>query len=293
MIDFTKCKQLQKAYGGANGNKLSIIYNKKIYMLKFPSKQTKNPNLSYTNSCISEYLGSHIFNMVGIKAQNTILGTFMYNNEIKNVVACEDFTDENYSFQDFASIKNKIIDSSSNGYGTDLYDVLNVIETQNVVDNKKLLEFFWDMFVIDALVGNWDRHNGNWGFLYNVKKDISKIAPVFDMGSSLFPQMDNDLAKKILKSKAEMNKRVFDSPTSALQINNKRINYYSYIVSHKNKDCDEAIKRITKKIDLATINKLIDSIEIINNDYKTFLKKILEMRKKMIIDKAYFDLMTK
>lgn len=33
----------------------------------------KNPNLSYTNSCISEYLGCRIFNMLGVKAQETLL----------------------------------------------------------------------------------------------------------------------------------------------------------------------------------------------------------------------------
>ena len=32
-------------------------------------------------------------------------------------------------------------------------------------DNHK----FWDMFIIDALIGNHDRHNGNWGFLLNKK----------------------------------------------------------------------------------------------------------------------------
>ena len=35
-----------------------------------------NDNLSYANSCISEYLGCHIFNMIGIKAQETILGSY-------------------------------------------------------------------------------------------------------------------------------------------------------------------------------------------------------------------------
>ena len=28
-----------------------------------------------------------------------------------------------------------------------------------------------DMFIVDALIGNWDRHNGNWGFLCNTTTD--------------------------------------------------------------------------------------------------------------------------
>lgn len=74
IIDFTNCLSKKKTYGGANGSKLSIVYNSKTYMLKLPIKSTRNPNISYTNSCVSEYLGCHIFQMLGINTQNTILG---------------------------------------------------------------------------------------------------------------------------------------------------------------------------------------------------------------------------
>ena len=60
MIDFTNLPTRKKAYGGANENKLSIIYNDELYMLKSPMHALRNPNLSYTNSCTSEYLGCHI-----------------------------------------------------------------------------------------------------------------------------------------------------------------------------------------------------------------------------------------
>lgn len=76
MIDFTNLVIRNKCYGGANGSKISIIYNDEIYMLKFPKRDNKNTNHVYTDSCISEYLGSHIFNMLGVKAQETILGTY-------------------------------------------------------------------------------------------------------------------------------------------------------------------------------------------------------------------------
>ena len=49
-------------------------------------------------------------------------------------------------------------------------------EAQNTLLGKyyyKGKEKFWDMFVIDSLIGNTDRHNGNWGFLLN--KQINEI----------------------------------------------------------------------------------------------------------------------
>lgn len=69
--------------------------------------------------------------MLGVDAQNTILG--IYNTGIKEkiVVACEDFTDIVVVIQDFGSLKNQFIDSIHNGYGTELDDILEAIEQQN------------------------------------------------------------------------------------------------------------------------------------------------------------------
>lgn len=287
MIDFTNLPTRKKAYGGANGNKLSVVYNGELYMLKLPMHALRNPSLSYTNSCTSEYLGCHIFNMLGVKAQDTLLGTYKYHDKVRTVVACKDFTSPGVVILDFASIKNQIIDSASNGYGTELSDVLETIEQQTAVDSKELKEHFWNMFVIDAFIGNWDRHNGNWGFLYNQETDQMEIAPIFDCGSSLFPQIDDGLIKKVLSSKTEMNARVYDVPTSAIFINGKRANYHKVITSLEYKDCNEAIKRIVPRINFGEINDLIEGIEELSRLQKDFLKKILKLRKEIILDTAF------
>ena len=284
MIDFTNLQTRKKAYGGANGSKLSIVYNNDLYMLKLPMHASRNPNLSYTNSCTSEYLGCHIFNMLGVKAQETLLGKYTYHGKDRTVVACKDFTLPGVVILDFASIKNQIIDSASNGYGTELPDILDTIEKQTAVEPKLLKEHFWNMFVIDAFIGNWDRHNGNWGFLYNQETDHMEIAPIYDCGSSLFPQIDDELIKRALSSKAEMNARVYDMPTSAILLDGKRVNYYAIIKSHKYKELDDAIKRIRPKINLIAINKLIDEVEQLSDLQKEFLKKILKLRKEKILD---------
>lgn len=163
-MDFSNLLKKNKAYAGANGGKISVEYNGELYMIKFPSTAKLNNEMSYANGCVSEYLGCHIFNLIGVKAQETILGTYEKNNKQKIVVACKDFTSYEMQLQDFASLKNTIIDSEHNGYGTELNDIIDTIEKQDVIDCNKLKEHFWDTFIIDALIGNWDRHNGNWGY---------------------------------------------------------------------------------------------------------------------------------
>ena len=188
MIDFSSLPRRNKTYAGANGSKIAVVLDNEIYMLKFPGIARQNKDMSYANGCICEYLGCHVFEIVGIPVQKTLLGTFSRNGKEKIVVGCKDFTTPETVVQDFASLKNTIIDSEHNGYGTELSDILMAIDEQQAVDPIILKQRFWDMFIVDALIGNWDRHNGNWGFLYNSITDTLELAPVFDCGSSMFPQ---------------------------------------------------------------------------------------------------------
>ena len=121
IIDFTSCRRiLHKAYNGANGKKIAIVYEGAVYMLKFPpSAEDKPTTLSYTNSCFSEHIGSRIFRLLGIDAQETLLGTYVVRGKTKIVCACRDFTIEKEGsgkiFYDFCSIKNTVIDSAHEG----------------------------------------------------------------------------------------------------------------------------------------------------------------------------------
>jgi hypothetical protein len=188
-LDFTNAAVNRlRMYGGANGNKIGIIYEDETYMLKFPPKPTRNPDTSYTNSCVSEYVACRIFETLGMDAQTTLLGK--YGDKI--TVACKDFETNGFVLKDFAQLKNTIIDSAQNGYGTELSDVVEAIRAQQIISPIKLEVFFWNMFVGDALLGNFDRHNGNWGFLINESTGDVKLAPVYDCGSCLYPQLDEN-----------------------------------------------------------------------------------------------------
>ena len=286
MIDFTDLPQRNKTYSGANGSKISVLLDGDLYMLKFPGQARLNDRISYANSCISEYLGSHIFEIVGIPAQKTILGTITRNGRERVVVACKDFTSGDQVLQDFASLKNTIIDSEHNGYGTELSDILSTIDEQRAMNPWILKRHFWDMFIVDALIGNWDRHNGNWGFLYNIRTDELTIAPVFDCGSSLYPQADDEIMQDVLNDPTERDSRIFSMPTSAIQQNGSRINYYSFISSLQYEDCNEALERITPRIDMRKINDLIENTPYITDLQKMFYKTMISERKEKILDRS-------
>ena len=72
------------------------------------------------------------------------------------------------------------------------------------------------MFIADALLGNFDRHNGNWGILVDEESQTAEIAPVYDCGSCLYPQLGAHEMQAVLDDEREVNRRVYEYPTSAI-----------------------------------------------------------------------------
>lgn len=102
---------------------------------------------------------------------------------------------------------------------------MEVIQTNKMIcsDTSKM---FWKMFIIDALIGNTDRHNGNWGFLINVKTQKIEFSPIYDCGSCLNPLLEDTEIEKLDEIAI---KNLAINCYSCLRENGKRINYINYI----------------------------------------------------------------
>ena len=291
IVDFTNMKQIINKYGGSDTKK-TIIYEGKYYLLKFPGIAMQNEEMSYSNNVFSEYLGCHIFNSIGILAQNTILGKYKQENGVEKIVcACKDFTGNGFRLVEFQNLKNSFPEtsSSSNGRNTSLKEILEVIENHTDLANIKetLKQYFWDIFVVDSLIGNFDRHNGNWGILVNDSTGEIKLAPVYDCGSCLCSQLTDEQMENILNNKAEVNNRIYNRPTSTIMEDEKRINYYDYISSLKSEDCNKSVLKIVPKIDMNKIKKEIDNMPIISDIRKQFYKILLNGRYDIILKRTY------
>ena len=273
MIDFTECVEELNNYKGSEKKK-TLVYDNKKYLVKFPDPiREKNKNISYINNAFSEYVGSNIFRLIGFKTQNTILGKYFYNGKEKIVCGCEDFTDNNnilYEFENLALSTNP-----DKKIGAELEDILEVIDESKMIDIVDTKEKFWDMFLIDSIIGNTDRHNGNWGFILNNKTKKITFAPIYDCGSCLNPMLEDKEIEKL--NEAEL-KNLAINCYSCIKENGKKINYITYIKSMKNEECNRAICRMFKKIDINEINRFIDKIQYMSDTRKQFYKKIIKLR---------------
>ena len=284
MIDFTNCKELISTYGGSEKKK-KIVYENKIYLLKFPDPiRDKGNTLSYMNNQFSEYIGCHIMESLGISVQRTIMGIYDENFKKKIVVACEDFTDSDNELVEFTKLANSVT-KIDNKFKCNIEDIYSVIDNTKIIKNKEeIIKSFWDMFVADALIGNPDRHLDNWGLLYNIKTNSYIFSPIYDCGSCLHALFSNEKKEKILANKIEM-KNVAYNIKSAYSMNHRRI-FYSEIFKNPPRDLKDAILRIAPRIDMGKINAIIDSVPAISNVNKQFFKESIKIRKELIIDKA-------
>ncbi len=273
MIDFTNYNEELNNYKGSEKKKTLVCDGKK-YLVKFPDPvREKNKNISYINNAFSEYIGSNIFKIVGFNTQNTVLGKYMYNEKEKIVCGCEDFTDSENELYEFESLA--LSANPDKKIETELEDILCVVEESRVIDTIATRKNFWDMFVIDSIIGNTDRHNGNWGFILNSNTKEITFAPIYDCGSCLNPMMEDSEMEKLTEVEI---KNIAINCYSCLKENGKKINYMTYIKSMKNEECNEAIKRIFQNIDINKIDSFIDEISCMTNARKQFYKTVIKMR---------------
>ncbi|MCI8469975.1 MAG: CtkA family protein [Clostridia bacterium] len=284
MIDFTNAIEEFNNYKGSEKKK-TLIYNDKKYLVKFPDPvREKNKNISYINNAFSEYIGSNVFKIVGFKTQNTVLGKYNYNGKEKIVCACEDFTDNDnilYEFENLALSTNP-----DKKIETELNDIMEVIEESKMIHTEETKQKFWDMFVIDSLIGNTDRHNGNWGFLLNKSTGKVEFSPIYDCGSALNPMLEDDEIEKI--NEIEL-KNLAMNCYSCLKEDGKKINYMTYIKQMNNENCNKAIKRIFKSIKLKEIESFIDEINSMTKARKEFYQNLIKQRYE-IIELVYYKI---
>ena len=92
--------------------------------------------------------------------------------------------------------------------------------------------------------------------------------------------------RAVLNDPAERDARIFKIPLSGIKQDGQKINYYDFIYSGKDPDCNASLKRILPQIDMKKIDLLIDETPFISDLQKQFYKTMLAERKEKILDRA-------
>lgn len=278
MQDYTAFPRNPVMFSGAE-KKIEIVIGGHRYIVKFQ----KNSEIGLIYNHVSEYLGSQIFQSVGIPVQETFLGTC----DGCNVVVMKNFLNEGEQLIAFNGVGESSLERDKELYQYSYDDIISMLQENTKSTNvPQTVERFWDMFIVDALIGNFDRHGGNWGFIK--ENNQYRMAPVYDNGSSLFPRLNTDeRLADILKFEDEINQRVYKFPTSHIKMNGRKSSYFEVISSLQYPACNQALARIVPRIDFDKINVIIDGVEGISDLRKHFYMTMLQQRYEKILLHAY------
>lgn len=278
MRDYSMYEKTPVMFSGAE-KKFEILIDGHRYIVKFQ----KNSEVGLTFNHMSEYLGSHIFQTIGIPVQETFLGTY----DGANVVVMKNFLEPEDALVAFNGVGESSLERDKELYQYTYEDITAMLqENMKSTNVTETTDRFWDMFIVDALIGNFDRHGGNWGFIK--RNNQYRIAPVYDNGSSLYPKLNTDeKLAAILASEEEIDQRIYKFPTSHIKVKGRKSSYFEVISSRQFDACNEALKRIVPRIDLDRINTIIDEIEGISELRKQFYKVMLQQRYEKILMYTY------
>lgn len=304
ILNFDECKRpdvtKQRHYGGLSGIKEHVLIDNENYFLKYPDNLEDKKNymtnviLSYTSAPVSEYLGSRIYEILNVPVHETILGISKKYNHV--VVACKDFLNKGDKLDEFREIKVSIMHSDSHisctsGNGANLEETINVINTNEFFRNIAGVEKrFWQMFVIDAFIGNSDRNNGNWGVIRRYD-DTNVLAPVYDNGASFNNKWDDEKIKSCLSDQNLLTAESYRGKTCFFTKREKgqetKLNPFKVMNSLEYPALSDVMKELVPDIYKSQVKifNLIDEIpdekdgiRIISGVQKKFYKSLLTVR---------------
>lgn len=130
-VDFDALPPSYRAYEGNAGRKHGFVWENECWFAKYPENTAgmRGDVPSYTTSPISEWLGSHIYELAGIDVHETVLGV----SRGKLVCACRDFCREGTSLLTFKAVKNgddrdRLLPDGSSSSGNSVY-LSDILET--------------------------------------------------------------------------------------------------------------------------------------------------------------------
>lgn len=272
LIDFTPFPRNAMFYGGDAGQKYDVSAFGQNWIIKFPKSMADfaKPQRSYTTSPLSEYIGSHIYELLGHDVHETKLGI----RDGKLVVACRDFLAPGERLIEFKNIKNAHITTTSSGCdqivtsggGTDLEEVLYTIDADETLRAAGAKERFWDMFVVDAFIGNNDRNNMNWALIGDAEGSV-RLAPIYDNGNAFFnKRSDEVMAKRATDTKLIEEDALEAFRSTYLQPgSDHHINPFEYMSSGNEPELMAAMERFTETLNMDAIRSFISSIPAVDN----------------------------
>ncbi len=301
--DFTRFQKEKFLLYGGSSPKFGILIDGEPWMIKFTDavRTPEDRKLSSVRRCVSEYIGSHVYEILGVPVQQTILGS--YKDWL--VVGCKDLRGK-----DWAETKMVLFDALKNVYTPELYEFeervdifqrhgfpLEAVQAMFRLNPQMtgipgFEQQFWDMFVIDAMIGNQKRKNEDWGELETGEN--RRPCPVFDNDAAFQNVTFDEQTKAMMSDETAMGQAACDVTSYFVDEQDQHIHPFDHITGMKDPKCNEAVLRIVPKIDMEKIEAMTEEIPaeiggfpVISDIQREYCIKIMKIRYEKILKPVY------
>lgn len=172
----------------------------------------------------------------------------------------------------------------------DRKDFYNLSNIKNTIDflNPTMFNNFIKLMIFDALIGEQDRHEENWGFTFSKDNDVS-FSPFYDNGDNLLNKFcDENYAKKYYGD-AAFDKYIRRSKTLIYKEGlNSKFRHFELIeylyLNYKDIVYNEIVNlnKLTNEIISYIVNKIPN--DLLTNIHKEYIIKYIIKRRDILLD---------
>lgn len=196
----------------------------------------------------------------------------------------------NYLFIDIGS--NEHIDAASylnihDNERKKFYTISNIKNTLDMFDNR-LFNDFIKIMVFDALVGEQDRHEENWGIEKN--GNLYRLSPLYDNGDSLLRDFRNEnFAEDYYSKKKDFDAYIKKSKTIIYKEDNCKTYKHFELINYLNDNFHDIVQKeinnlnkLTDKVIEKIVNKIPDNL--LTDMHKKFIILYIKKRRNILLN---------
>lgn len=238
----------------------------------------KMPGRICSESC-SEKMSYEIARVLGYKCAKIELA-YDEENElgILNYIFVDTAEEEHIDAVDYIKKNNEERE--------EFYTIENIKKCLDRLDFK-LFEQFLKIILFDALVGEQDRHEENWGVIR--KNGGYKLSPLYDNGCNLLKEFyDYNYAQKYYEGKKDFEAYIERSVAVIRNNKGKKYRHFELVKEMYKRYPNQMKKEIInlKKLTNNEISKIVNKIpnELMQEKQKEFIIKYVEIRKNILLN---------
>ncbi len=213
--------------GSGASKKIWLTKDNKIAVFKYPKvvRYDENCNPIYSKEYLSEKIASIIAKRIDIDCAEIEIGTrerqigcISYDKKGKTEILLEGIYFITAKYPKYNM--DKLVDEDKMEY----YSVEMIEKCIKPFSKISDIMFsFYKMLIFDFIIGNRDRHQNNWGMIFNYKDIMSiRFCYLYDNGSSLCSYVDEEsIDRYIGRDKVAFNSLVDTKSRSRIRIDSK------------------------------------------------------------------------